>query len=106
MPELSLKTYWKDLIPSLRRGGRGKKLDLVGQKFGRLVVVEWAGSSKSGVSLWRCKCMCGKVKVVGRDRLQREAVKSCGCLRKRYLKKKSKTGIKRPLGKSRYELEV
>lgn len=42
----------------------GKKLDLTGQKFGRLTVVSEAGKSETGKLLWSCECSCGANAVV------------------------------------------
>ena len=36
-----------------------RSVDLTGQRFGRLVVLERCGVSKNGYVLWRCKCDCG-----------------------------------------------
>lgn len=38
----------------------GKKLDLLGKKFGSLTVIEFAGKDKFRASLWKCSCECGK----------------------------------------------
>jgi hypothetical protein len=57
----------------------GKKIDLVGRKFGRLEVVSRAGSDKRGEVLWKCKCDCGnECKVLGSN-LRSGHTKSCGC---------------------------
>lgn len=37
----------------------GKFIDLTGMKFGRLTVIERAGS-KNGCAAWKCRCECGK----------------------------------------------
>lgn len=63
---------------------RGRRLDLTGQRFGRLVVVERAGSRPSGdpgstVVLWRVRCDCGTEKVA-RAYLIRTSL-GCGCMR-------------------------
>lgn len=57
-----------------------KKLDLVGLRFGRLLVIEDAGRNKFGAALWRCKCDCGRVIVVRGASLRCGETKSCGCL--------------------------
>lgn len=56
--------------------------NLVGQRFGRLVVIERAGSNKSGSVLWNCKCDCGNEHVVASGKLVQGKTKSCGCFRK------------------------
>lgn len=39
----------------------GKKVrDLTGQTFGKLTVIERAGSDKHGNALWKCQCNCSE----------------------------------------------
>jgi len=45
----------------------GRKIDLLGQRFNRLIVLEEAGRNKQGKVLWKCLCDCGKVKNVNRN---------------------------------------
>lgn len=80
---LDLEGDWKAIRPR-RRGGRAHKALMVGHIFGRLTVVAGAGSDRHGASLWRCKCVCGKEKVVPRGALKSGRVKSCGCLLSEY----------------------
>lgn len=56
--------------------------DLRGQKFGRLTVIERAGSDTGRNALWVCKCDCGNEKVVAGYRMLRGTTTSCGCARK------------------------
>ena len=62
-------------------------IDLTGQRFGRLVVLErtgtYKGSDGSGSSpIWKCQCDCGEVvEVIGRN-LRYGGTKSCGCIRR------------------------
>ena len=53
--------------------------DLTGIVFGRLTVIECAGSDPHRESLWRCKCACGKETVVTRSNLRNGNTISCGC---------------------------
>ena len=70
------------------------KTDLTGQRFGRLTVLERAGS-RSGNSVWLCKCDCGVEKSILRSHLISGSTKSCGCLAKQSVGERSKThGIK------------
>jgi hypothetical protein len=62
-----------------------KTLDLVGQKFGRLLVVSRAGSDKRGEALWECECDCGAVTVVAGSNLRKGRTKSCGCYKEELL---------------------
>lgn len=55
-----------------------KKLDLTGQKYHRLTVLE-AASAINGRSAWRCQCDCGTIKVIKTDDLRSGDTKSCGC---------------------------
>lgn len=74
-----------------------KFIDLTGQKFGRLTVIERAKNYKSGQSRWLCKCNCGNEKVIGATNLRRGYTKSCGCLSKETmstLKRKNIIGKK------------
>lgn len=56
----------------------GRK-DLVGRRFGRLTVTEYAGK-RAGMHRWKCLCDCGKETTVGQTLLQSGKTKSCGCL--------------------------
>lgn len=58
--------------------------DLTGQKFGRLTVVKYLGSS-----YWECRCDCGNVTKVFTGNLKQGTTKSCGCYAKDLLKKRS-----------------
>lgn len=57
-----------------------EKLDLIGQRFGRLKVIGF--SHRNHHSFWNCICDCGGVSVVDRSNLKNRNTKSCGCLRK------------------------
>lgn len=57
------------------------KLNLVGEKFGRLTVVAEAGRSATGKVLWRCACECGEETVVVGSAIKSGNTQSCGCLR-------------------------
>lgn len=54
-------------------------IDLTGVRYGRLMVIERAGSDKYHNSLWFCKCDCGKNTTVPTGSLKRGLTKSCGC---------------------------
>lgn len=55
--------------------------DLIGQRFGRLLVTGYAGKDKGNHSKWACLCDCGGVKTVIGYNLKSGAIQSCGCLR-------------------------
>lgn len=58
-----------------------KKLDLTGQRFGRLVIVAEEGRL-DGRLLWACRCDCGKVCQKRSSNLVQGNSLSCGCWRK------------------------
>ena len=57
--------------------------NLIGQRFGKLVVLNRAQSkiNKSGRSrtMWNCECDCGNSIIVSADYLKRSECPSCGC---------------------------
>jgi hypothetical protein len=68
-----------------------KKINLVGQKFGRLIVLGKATSTNNKNSSWRCKCICGNEVIVTRPNLIQNHTKSCGCLNKDIVKTRCTT---------------
>jgi hypothetical protein len=68
-----------------------KHKDLLNKKFGRLVVVEKAGSDIHRKMCWLCKCDCGNQLVVSGDSLRNGRTKSCGCLQKELTSKRFST---------------
>ena len=63
-----------------------KCIDLTGQKFGRLTVIERAGSDSKGRAVWLCKCECGNVRVVQSGNLKSGHTTSCGCFNRDKVK--------------------
>jgi hypothetical protein len=57
-----------------------RAINLVGQKFGRLTVIERAENNKHRHPRWACECACGKHVVVVASSLTNGLSKSCGCL--------------------------
>jgi AP2 domain. len=60
-----------------------KKKDLLGQRFGRLTVIDCAPSVKTSGgnsrTMWLCRCDCGNEKVVATGDLLSGDTTSCGC---------------------------
>ncbi len=52
----------------------------IGDRYGRLTVIDYAGKDKRGKHLWLCKCDCGNEKIVVSDNLSSGKSNSCGCL--------------------------
>lgn len=57
----------------------GKPLDLTGQRFGRLIVVERDYSHCGNQTYWRCLCDCGNYTVCRGTHLISGGIRSCGC---------------------------
>jgi hypothetical protein len=58
------------------------RLNLIGQKFGRLEVQEFAGTNKHHQSMWNCICDCGNTTKVSIGALGSGNTRSCGCLQR------------------------
>lgn len=56
-------------------------IDITGQRFGRLVVVERAANRGKRL-YWHCRCDCGNEKEVRGSDLRNGHTQSCGCLHK------------------------
>ena len=54
--------------------------ELIGRRFGKLLVIRFLGSE--GGAKYLCKCNCGKEKIVRRKYLLNGRVKTCGECRK------------------------
>jgi len=59
-----------------------KKIDLTGQKFGRLTVLSEVERNTGRHVMWICECECGTRTVASGDHLKSGNTKSCGCLMK------------------------
>lgn len=62
--------------------------NLTSQRFGKLVVIEYAGKKKSGnanKTMWKCKCDCGNYTIVNACDLKSNHTTSCGCVFKEYI---------------------
>lgn len=68
-----------------------KVIDLTGEKYGRLTVVEFSHRDKNRRYYWSCKCDCGNIVIVSGNNLKSGNTKSCGCLNtlKRIQRKKT-----------------
>lgn len=56
----------------------GKIIDLTGQKFGKLTVIERDISKIGNGAYWFCQCECGNIKSIHGNSLRRGVTKSCG----------------------------
>jgi hypothetical protein len=55
-------------------------IDLTGQLFGRLTVLERGPNGYRGKAKWWCLCACGTKKLVLGVNLREKQIQSCGCL--------------------------
>ena len=62
-----------------------KRIDLTGQRFGRLAAIAYVGRS------WLCKCDCGSETVILTSSLRSGRTQSCGCLKREKLREKLTT---------------
>lgn len=58
-----------------------KIIDLTGQRFDKLIVIQRMGNNKHGHTRWLCKCDCGKEIITVGYYLIGGDTKSCGCIR-------------------------
>lgn len=61
---------------------RERRLSINGKRFGRLRVIELSHTTNYGKSMWKCRCDCGREKIVMGSHLTSGATQSCGCLGK------------------------
>lgn len=73
-------------------------IDLTGQKFGRLTVIERAEDyvcANIGYPQWLCRCNCGKETIVSGSHLRMGLTQSCGCYRRERLADAIKKALKK-----------
>ena len=54
--------------------------NMVGLRFGQLVVIEFADKTANHQRKWLCRCDCGKTSIPRGDALRLGEAKSCGCM--------------------------
>lgn len=82
MSEQSLPQIQPIINPQVR--------DLTGQRFGRLLVLGYAGAVKKKAR-WLCQCDCGQTKIINRSSLLSGGTQSCGCLHNELVSQQSTT---------------
>ena len=63
----------------------GKRKDITGQQFGRLIAIEPTEQKSQQNIIWKCQCQCGNITYVPLASLMSGNTKSCGCLHKELL---------------------
>ena len=66
-------------------------IDLTGQKFGRLTVIERVENNKHGKARWKCECECGNDVFIPTGDLKSGRTQSCGCFNKERTKESRTT---------------
>ena len=61
--------------------------DLIGQKFGRLTVISYAGTGANRRARWNCTCDCGGEAIIEGKNLLKGLTQSCGCIKKENMAK-------------------
>lgn len=95
-----IKKYSPEVIEKLiernKQLGIQKKLDLIGQRFTRLTVLEYADeehqiyyNGRHKVT-WKCQCDCGNICYVTTENLRRGDTPSCGCITRENRQKQIK----------------
>lgn len=68
----------------------GKMIDLINQRFGKLVVIENMGKLDNRRYYWKCQCDCGTIVIKEGSKLRSGNTKSCGCSQHDGLKQYNK----------------
>ena len=67
-----------------QHGNTGKGIkDIVGQRFGKLIVLSRLPASKDRRTRWKCVCDCGNETIARGESLKLSHKRSCGCLHRR-----------------------
>ena len=79
----------------------GKYMDLAGQRFGRLTVVEYVGRTRHGHVVWKCACECGGSSTPTTQSLRCGHARSCGCIASEKASKMGRAKRTHGMSKSR-----
>lgn len=63
--------------------------DLTGNRYGHLLVIEYAGifNKNANIHAWLCKCDCGNIKRISGANLKTGVSISCGCIKRQSERK-------------------
>ena len=68
-----------------------KRIDMVGNTYGRVTVVSYVGVSEDRHALWKCNCECGRTFITRGKDLRQGKITSCGCARKEHCSERMKS---------------
>lgn len=77
-----------------KQKGLNQILDLTGQKFGKLTVIQYSKDDNKSGSQWECLCECGNKVIVSGNSLKKLHTLSCGCLKQSHGEFQIKTLLK------------
>lgn len=80
--------YSKEII---KNNAKKRFIDITGQKFNRLTVLNRSHNNKFNFIMWECLCDCGNKCFAKAYELKTEQIKSCGCLNNELRSKRVKT---------------
>ena len=69
-------------------------INLTGQRFGKLIVLERVKNASDGHAKWKCQCDCGNIIMVNSNVLKKGNTISCGCWRREKASEKAKNSYK------------
>lgn len=61
--------------------------NLTGKKINKLTFITYVKNDKFGKALWKCKCDCGKEKILNASAIKAHLTTSCGCNKQKSLRK-------------------
>jgi hypothetical protein len=71
-----------------------RRLDLIGQKFNRLTVIEFDGLNQNKKTKWLCRCECGNITTVVGSQIKNGNTLSCGCYQRESATKAGKKNLR------------
>lgn len=76
-----------------------KVIDMTGQKYGYLTILERAENDKHGKAQWWCQCDCGSPKkIINGAAIRRGLVVSCGCKKNKEMQKYNQSNVINQIG--------
>lgn len=76
-------------------------INMIGERYGRLMVVAKAPSDRYWNAKWLCQCDCGNKKEVLRMNLVKGLTQSCGCYHKEIMREEGKRSRRHGLALSK-----
>jgi hypothetical protein len=83
-----------------------RKRNIVGQVVGRWVILGYHHSNRNRHQFYRCRCSCGKEKIVNIANVLHGGSNSCGCLMRELNSERQKRRYRRPDLPDRYYWDI